>query len=239
MVRAARDLLLGAALLIASARGSFAQGGWVVAAYLGYTYTHPSSLTISQEGLGTKVTFREVRFEGRPFRTPLYYGVRGGRFLKSRLWLGFEAEFIHLKVFADTGQQVRARGIESGRAIDGPIRLNRIVQRYSISHGVNLLLFNLVVRRHLRRFLVCGRFGLGPTFPHTETTILGRSQEQYELGRAGFQAAAGAEFPLRGGLHFLSEYKFTRTRQQGKIFSGSAESVLRSHHAVFGLSYHF
>jgi opacity protein-like surface antigen len=239
MVKRARGSLLGMVLLIACAQPSFAQGGWVVAAYLGYTYTHPSSLTISQEGLGTRVTFREVHFEGRSFATPLYYGVRGGRFLKSRPWLGFEAEFIHLKVFADTRREVQASGIESGRAIDGPIRLDQIIQRYSISHGVNLLLFNLAARRPVGRFLVSGRFGLGPTFPHTETTIFGRSQEQYELGRAAFQAAAGAEFSLHGGLHFLSEYKFTRTRQEGEVFSGSAESVLRSHHVVFGLSYHF
>jgi hypothetical protein len=51
--------------------------------------------------------------------------------------------------------------------------------------------------------------------------------------------AGGVELKLWRGLYALGEYKFTRTRQEGKIASGSAESLLRTQHGVFGLSYHF
>lgn len=37
----------------------------------------------------------------------------------------------------------------------------------------------------------------------------------------------------------LCEYKFTRTQQRGCVAVGEAESLLRAHHEVFGLSYHF
>lgn len=115
------------------------------------------------------------------------------------------------------------------------------------SHGVNLLLFNVAARHGMRRnaeapggrLIITGRFGAGPTLPHTESSVEGQRQEQYEVGRLGWQAAGGAEFNLWRGLYILGEYKFTRTRQRGKVSSGTAESVLRTHHGVFGLSYHF
>ena len=59
------------------------------------------------------------------------------------------------------------------------------------------------------------------------------------MGRLAWQVAGGIEIKLWRGLYALGEYKFTRTRQRGTIFSGEAESLLRSHHGVFGLSYRF
>lgn len=59
------------------------------------------------------------------------------------------------------------------------------------------------------------------------------------MGRLAWQVAGGVEFRLWRGLYALGEYKFTRTRQRGEIFSGRAQSLLRTHHGVFGLAYHF
>jgi hypothetical protein len=161
--------------------------------------------------------------------------------------LGVEAEFIHLKVFSDPQQRVRVSGLRRGASLRGEMPLGEIVQQYSISHGVNLLLFNVAGRRSMRRgaaapdgrLILTGRAGAGPTLPHTESRIEGLQQEQYEVGRLGWHAAGGAEFKLWRGVHLLGEYKFTRTRQQGKVSSGTAGSLLRTHHGVFGLSYHF
>lgn len=224
-----------------------APGGWVVAAYVGGAHTSPSSLTISQPALGNSLAFEDVRFQSRSFDPPLYYGFRGGYFLRRVPSLGVEAEFIHLKVFSNPQQRVRVSGLRRGVALQGELALGEIVQQYSISHGVNLLLFNVAARRGLKRsaaapggrFILTGRVGAGPTLPHTESSIEGLRQEQYEVGRLGWQAAGGAEFKLWRGMHLLGEYKFTRTRQRGKVSSGTAESLLRTHHGVFGLSYHF
>jgi opacity protein-like surface antigen len=174
----------------------------------------------------------------------LYYGVRGGYFLGGIPFLGFDAEFIHLKVFANPDQRVSVSGVRGNVALNSELPLGDIVQQYSISHGVNLLLFNVAARHRINRdtdgrLSLTARAGLGPTIPHTESRIEGQGQEQYELGRLAWQAAAGAEFKLWGRLHVVGEYKFSRTRQQGKVSSGTAESLLRTHHGVFGLAYQF
>ena len=231
----------------AAAHPDESRGGWVVAAYLGGARTHNSALKISQPGAGNDLTFGGVRFDGRSFDPPLYYGLRGGYFLRRAPSVGLEAEFIHLKVFSDPQQQVRASGQLRGAQINRTQRLGQTVEQYSISHGVNLLLFNVAARHAFAReeahpagrLILTARAGLGPTIPHTESNVEGARQEQYELGSAAWQIAGGAEVKLRGGLYVLGEYKFTRTRQRGKIFAGEAESLLRTHHGVFGLNYHF
>jgi opacity protein-like surface antigen len=217
-------------------------GGWVIAGYLGGARTRASDLTISQPAIGTNLTFERVRFDGRSFDGPLYYGFRGGYFLDRLPWLGFEAEFTHLKVFSNPQQRVRVVGQHHGVPIDSELPLGDIVQQYSISHGVNLLLFNVAARHRLKqdgRLILTARAGLGPTLPHTESNIEGEPQEQYEWGSLGWQAAGGAEFKVWKKVYVFGEYKFTRTRQEGKVFSGTAESLLRTHHGVFGISYHF
>jgi opacity protein-like surface antigen len=223
------------------------RGGWVVAAFVGGARTGDSDLRVSQPALGNDLTFERVRFRSRSFDPPLYYGLRGGYFLPRLPSLGFEAEFIHLKVYSNPGQRVRVTGLRRGSPFDRELALGEVVQQYSISHGVNLLLFNVAARRGVRRgpdspdgrLIFTARAGVGPTLPHTESSVEGQRQEQYEVGRLAWQAAGGAEFGLWRGLYALAEYKFTHTRQRGEIFSGRAESLLRTHHGVFGLSYHF
>jgi opacity protein-like surface antigen len=214
-------------------------GGWELAAYLGGARTADSDLTVSQPNPGTILTFHDLRLSSRSFDPPLYYGFRGGYFLRRKPFLGFEAEFIHLKVFADPQQVVRVTGVRQNAVIDGQLRLGEIVQQYSISHGVNLLLFNVAARHRISRLGLTARAGVGPTIPHTESRIEGQAQEQYEFGRVAWQVSAGAEFRMWKGLHVLGEYKFTRTRQEGKVAAGTAESLLRTHHGVFGLAYKF
>ncbi len=223
------------------------RGGWVIAAYLGGARTASSDLTILQPPVGNNLTFQNIDFSSRSFDPPLYYGFRGGYFFDRMPFLGLEAEFIHLKVFSDPSQQVRATGRHRNVAIDRQLPLGEIVQQYSISHGVNLLLFNVAARHQMKRtaaapqgrLILSMRGGLGPTLPHTESRIEGKSQEQYEFGRLNWQVATGAEFQVWKRVYAFGEYKFTRTRQRGKISSGTAESLLQTHHGIFGLSYHF
>jgi opacity protein-like surface antigen len=213
---------------------------WAPTFYLGGTRTEHSTLTISQPGLGNQTIFSPVRFSGRSFDGPLYYGARIRYQLAVIPWLGVETEFIHLKVYADAAQTVQASGQRAGQSINRQMPLNEIVQQYSISHGVNLLLFNSVLTYPLTRQLsVTGRVGVGPTIPHTESTIDGRHQEQYEWGKVAWQGAGGVEIRLYRGLFALLEYKFTRTNQRGSVSSGDAQSLLRTHHGIFGLGYRF
>lgn len=223
------------------------RGGFVLSGYVGAAKTLNSSLAIRQPDLGNDLTFADLKFRTRAFESPLYYGLRGSYFIPQLPFLGFEAEFIHLKVYSDPQQRVRVTGMRRGSPISREIPLGEIVQQYSISHGANFLLFNVAARKGFRRtnassqgrLIFTGRAGFGPTIPHTESRIDNQFQEQYEIGRLGWQAAGGAELKLWKGIYALGEYKFTRTNQCGKIFSGAAETVLETHHGVFGLSYHF
>jgi hypothetical protein len=99
-------------------------GGLTVAAFTGGAHTLDSPLTISQPGLGTQLVFRDVRFDGRSFEPPLYYGFRGGYFLRRRLSVGVEAEFIHLKIYSDPTGRVRATGTRRGARHAGSARHN-------------------------------------------------------------------------------------------------------------------
>src|SRR5262249_258805 len=150
---------------------------------------------------------------------PLYYGLRGGYFLPRMPWIGLEAEFIHFKVFSNPQQTVHATGVYHGAPINRDLPLGQIVQLYSISHGVNLLLLNLVARYRIGRsaeypdgrFILSARAGVGPTIPHTESNVDNHPQEQYETGRGAWQFSGGAEVRIWRQLYALGEYKFTRT----------------------------
>lgn len=218
---------------------------WSVAGYLGGAHTQASSLRLHQPGLGTDLTFKQVEFSGESLQSPLYYGVRGGYFLYRHF--GLEAEFIHLKVFADAARATRVQGTLRGAPIAATIPINSVVQRFSISHGLNLLFANAIVRqdllrRHgekLGRLLLAARFGAGVTIPHGESTIENISQEQYQVGRPAWQLAGGAEFGIWRGLHLLGEYKFTRTNERVDVHAGTVETPLNSHHIIAGVSWHF
>jgi opacity protein-like surface antigen len=215
--------------------------------YLGGASTASTDLFIAQPALGNDIRFRQVDLKGRSFDGPLYYGIRAGFFPRRKFPIGVEVEFTHLKVYADARQPVLATGTYQGQSLNRQINLGEIVQAYSVSHGVNLLFVNAVARQGFGKskdnrrdsLIIAARVGAGPTLPHTESTVDGQHQEQYESGALGLQLAAGAELHLWQGLYLLGEYKFTRTRQKGKIFMGTAEALLKTQHGVVGLSYHF
>ena len=226
---------LWAALAVAQASPSLA--GWRTAAYLGSAASHKSRLRIEQPARGTSLELRGVSWEGRSFEPSLYYGYRLGYFFGP---VGLEAEFIHQKIYARPDRLVQAQGTLHGRPVEGRVPMYTLVEQFSISHGLNMLLANLAWERRLaeRTFLQL-RLGAGPTIPHPESSIRGESRQGYELGRPAIQGAAALEFRLWRGLHALGEYKFTRSRQRVEVVAGRAETLVRSHHAVFGLGLRF
>ncbi len=234
-----------ALLLVSVLAATGARAEWSVAGYIGGAHTQASSLRLRQPVLGTDLTFKQVEFSGESLQSPLYYGVRGGYFLQRHF--GLEVEFIHLKVFAGTARATRAQGTLRGTVIAADIPINSVIERFSISHGLNLLLANGVIRHDfmrgpeekLGRLLLAARVGAGVTIPHGESTIEDISQEQYQVGRAAWQLAGGMEFGIWRGLHLLGEYKFTRTNERVDVHAGTIETPLNSHHIIAGVSWHF
>jgi hypothetical protein len=235
--------LLAVLLLVATALPCRAE--WHAAAYLGAAHTQNSDVRLHQPALGTDLLFREVSYRGESFASPQYYGARGGYFFGEHL--GVEAEFIHLKVFANVERPIQTSGTLNGVVINGSFPMSTFVQRFSVSHGMNMLLANLMVRKQflrgpdnrLGRFLLTGRAGVGGTIPHPETELMGARDEHYQPGRAAFHLAGGGEIRLWRKLYALAEYKYTHTDQRFRIAAGNADALFRSHHGVFGLGIHF
>jgi lipid A oxidase len=191
---------------------------WTASAYVGKTHTASADLHVTQVP-GTAVVFKDISFDDRSFRPPLYYGLRGGYQLKPAV--GFEAELIHVKAFA---QLPPAIGI----------------QQYNVSHGLNLLLGNLVLQREiLRRLNLCFRTGLGVAIPHPEIRAFGQTLEQNEVHGVAMQFAAGVNFKLTRHVFWLAEYKFTTTRPRFEIGSATIKNAFSTHHIVSGLGFRF
>ncbi|MGC8792635.1 MAG: hypothetical protein ACP5U2_04510 [Bryobacteraceae bacterium] len=214
-----------------------ALAGWRAVVYLGGAASRQSDLFIRQPERATELELRGVNWKGESFTPPLYYGCRLGYFFGP---FGLEAEFVHQKIYARSGRLVEARGALRGAPVQERVPMETLVRQFSISHGLNLLVANLVWERKLspRTFLQL-RLGAGPTIPHPESEIQGEGFQHYQLGRPALQAAAGFEYRLWRGLHALTEYKFTRTRQKVDVAAGYAETLVRSHHGVFGLGFRF
>lgn len=231
-------------VLLTLGRPAPARADWTLGGYFGAAHTATSAVSIRQPLIGTDLVLDGVQFRGRSFESPPYYGYRVGHDLPFARALSVEAELIHGKVYAETEREVSTRGRRNGVAVDGREPMSRSVEALSLSHGLNLIVFNVVGRfpvgSSTSPLQLTGRLGAGPTVPHAESTIGGVHQEQYQWGSVAVQAAVGVEVRVTHGLSALGEYKFSRTRETVTVSGGGeARSLLRTHHAVFGLGYRF
>lgn len=225
-----------------------ATADWIIAGYFGQAATSRSYLTVTQPETSTNVRFEGVDYQDRSFNLPPYYGYRGAYFFHSPGWFGIEGEVVHMKVYTQPAQVVAARGTIDGAGVPAPVPLGAVLQRFSISHGQNMLLVNAVARHafgecgdyRTARVVAMARLGAGPTLPHVESTVGADREQRYERGAMAVQVAGGIELRLWKQLHALAEYKFTRCRQSVDAAAGAhVETLLSTHHFVFGASWHF
>lgn len=87
------------------------------------------------------------------------------------------------------------------------------------------------------RVVLALRVAAGPTIPHGQSTIGGRTQEQYEWGRVAGQVAAGVECRVAPHLALIAEYKVTATRQRVAVPDGSASASFTTQHAIAGIAW--
>jgi hypothetical protein len=116
--------------------------------------------------------------------------------------------------------------------------MNTVVQRYSMTHGLNFALINLVVRTPARGpFTLIWRGGAGPTIPHAETTIDRQSRDQYEYGGIGAQASAGVDIRTWRFVSTTAEYKFTIARPRIDVADGTGVTTSATHQLAVGLAF--
>ena len=223
-----------------------ARADWMVSAYLGGAWTRPSTARLDQPTQHSSLEFIDLHYRGESSRPRRYYGYRIGWIPTSRRWMAIEAEHVHAKVFAETGDIGHVRGTLRGVPIDTSQNVSLVVQELSMSHGLNFIFGNFVIRREFgaqlgahRRATAAVRVGAGPTVPHAESTVGGVSREQFEYGGFGAQVASSIEFAVWRGLHVLGEYKFTGTAARISVDSGEAVIPARSHHVVGGVAVRF
>jgi len=208
----------GAALLLLLIAASPARADWTLAAYLGSSFTQPATLTLVRGSASTRIP--DVHFAAKPFVSPPYYGYRVG--WRGRGALSVEAELIHVKVFA--------------RRTDLPAA----VERFSISHGLNLVLGNVTWRARERgRAHFDIRAGAGVAIPHGESEIDGVAQEQYELSSLALQGGAALAVRLADHLDAFGEYKLTTAAPPVSVSGGHISGRYTSQHAAFGVSWTF
>ena len=215
-----------------------------IAAYVGGARTKAADVALERFQPGLRLTFENVRFRGNSFDSPIYYGYRAGHYLTRNV--GVEIEFIHLKVHADLDRVVTLREISGGVETRLQARMRRYAEQFEVSHGLNMVLVNVVVRRALvgddppnARVALILRAGAGPTIPRPEVIVFGSSGGSYEAGPVALQAAAGAEVKLWRGVHALTEYKYTFTSTSFGIPNGRATFDVHSQHLATGLAIHF
>jgi hypothetical protein len=192
-----------------------ARAEWYVQAYLGASHTFSATLTTDLGDARSRATYADVPLDGRSFESPPYYGYRVGT---SRGRLGFEAELTHLKVFARSGT------------------LGPYVERFSISHGLNLLVGNVVWRQRLTaRVRLAFRGGAGVAIPHAESRVRSEDQEQYEVSGLALTAAAGPEFLLGHHARAFAEYKLSTTAPGVSVPGGTISGRYTSQQAAAGM----
>jgi len=215
-----------------------ASAQWAASAYIGKAHTADADIHVA-DGATSSVKFNNVGFDDRSFEGPLYYGVRAGYTFTHTV--GFEGEFIHIKAFARVNEPVSASGsLATVGNVATRLAPAVVLQQYSVSHGLNLLLGNLVFRHELRdRLNVSFRAGLGVALPHPEIRAFGAALNEYQFHGAAIQLAGGGEFDLTRRVFWLGEYKYTTTKQRFEPGAATIENTFATHHLVTGLGFRF
>ena len=182
----------------------------LIAGYGGATYTLASDVRFAKPG-ETNLTAHDVDWVGRPFKSPIYYGLRIMHWpAMSRI--GGMIDFTHAKAISVREQRVRFTGTRNGRPADRTATIGDTFRHLEFSHGHNMLTLNglLALSRIAPTVRPYIGAGVGLSLPHTEVQFLDEPKRTYEYQMAGAvgQVVAGLEFRLPRISVFV-EYKFS------------------------------
>src|SRR5437867_7444206 len=236
---------LPAAFIIAAATAS---AETLISGYLGDSWTRSSDLRVSQSTTDSDATFQGVHWDSKSFAAPLHYDLRVTYFLEAYPAWGIALDFTRYKIYAPTGDPVPVRGRWNGVSVDESAPLDERVQRFSISHGVNYVGPLIVYRLNLfestafRNGRLQPYVGVGPIYyiDHPESTVNGLAVERYEGSGWGWQALAGLRYRLTEHWSAFGALKYDQGRARVSVAGdGSADTRLRTGHAIFGIGFSF
>lgn len=211
--------------------------------YTGTSSTRNSDLHVRQAGSGTDVTLGNVAWDAKPSRPAPYYGLRLTHFFERHPNWGAALDFTHYKIYAQTSRPVDIVGTLQGTPVATTSQMSRYVERFEISHGVNLISINALYCWHGfagERLQPYVGAGLGRYLLHAESVVGGRSHETgYQASGFGYQVLGGIHYRLSEKFGAFVETKYDRGTAKVDIADGTAQTRLRSLHVVAGLSYRF
>jgi hypothetical protein len=234
----ARLPLAACGILVSLVAPSSAHAQWYLGGYIGASHTQNATVSIRQPDIGVALDFHDVHFYSLSMQPRRYYGVRLGRMGWRGGRLGLEFEIIHMKAYGDTTRDYRVTS--SGPITVETSPMNRYVQEFSMSHGLNYGLVNLVVRQPLgqdsSRAAIMLRGGGGPIVPHAESIVNEEVVHEYQYAGFGAQAAVGLDLRLAYRTSALAEYKVTYSRPELEIARGVGTTTAVSHHVSVGVT---
>ncbi len=186
-------------------------GGEVfIGAYGGVPYTYNSDVKFKKTDV-TDLTVKDVAWDGKPFKAPIYYGIRVARWSDVSP-IGAMVDFTHGKVYSQREQVVDLEGKREGKTLSPKAKIKEIFHHFEFTHGHNMLTLNglyRLPRPHARLSPYVGA-GFGIALPHSEVQFKGSSVRTYEYQYTGpvFQFLIGMEFRIPR-LSYFFEYKFT------------------------------
>lgn len=190
-------------------RFSLAAAEWQAGGYGGVSYTHPSVVEFKNPGR-TDLRVEGFGWIGRPFKSPIYYGLRTIAWQPSSPF-GAMLDFTHAKAIANAEDTATFTGTRDGKPMPKQAKIGDTFRHLEFSHGHNIVTLNAMARLGmLQRIRPYAGAGAGITLPHTEIGFKDDNARTYTYQWAGFagQALAGIEIPL-GRVSVFVEYKFT------------------------------
>jgi hypothetical protein len=193
------------------------QASWTIEWLGGLVYNLNTPLVIRQSGYDD--IRLSARYQAKSLEPPIYYSIR-----IARGWENYwELEIIHDKLFLKNKPTA--------------------IQKFSISHGHNLIIIN---RTWMYRNIIL-RVGTGIALVHPETTVRNKKcPENKGIFKMGYyitgpvvQIAVEKQYRIYNRLFAAIEGKFIGSFSRIPISEGNADVLNLAFHGLFGLSYHF
>jgi hypothetical protein len=221
--------------------GGDASADLQLGAYLGPAYTGGSDLNLVQPG-GTDMTFRDIAWEGRPFRRPPYYGYRA-IYWSDRY--GVMLDFTHIKAIAIKDRPVQQSGFKDGDHVPPQAPVSATLKRLEFTHGYNLLTLNALRRGAPRgpNLIPYVGLGLGVAIPHVEVQRTDPPQsartDEYQITGPALQVLGGIEWRFGRRLSLFVEYKLSCAMIRGDLVGGGKVTTnLCTHQLLAGPAVH-
>lgn len=191
----------------------------MIAGYVGAPYTYPSNVRLQNAKEATDFTMANVGWDARPFKSPIYYGLRVARWGTGGA-TGMMVDFTHSKTISRAQDEVAIQGLIKGAPAPEKAKVGALFKHLEFSHGHNMLTLNGLARLMSLTPRISPYVGAGGgvSLPHTEVMMHTDPKRTYEYQYAGLvgQGLVGIEIKLASTSVFF-EYKFTFTDQAAPL----------------------